>query len=385
MRAAGLVAAGGTLLFCCARVAVPTASPAQAPPGQPPLLAPAIEPPPPPDIDAALSALRDAADEPSPTDAVDADALDAAELDQSLADDPMALHHESPEALRALMGDAGSLALPIGGGPWRIGQGNRSISQHSIGRRACVEHLRDVVLQTPDQLAQCGEANMVPVWDRGTRREAARFCIDLFEFPNRACELPFVFVAPYQAKRICEAQGKRLCTQDEWNLSCRGDPAGGPDRVYAYGDELDVTVCNTNKSRLGSNPLCDVSTDDKVWTTCGTNTEPAGAFPGCRSRFGVFDQHGNVAEIMTRFEPADGEVKSQLKGSAFFYVDIAKKPNDPGGYWTKYPDQCNFDPRWHVEKLETAGHVNYHLGFRCCKSVGVRDAGSRDLLEAAPD
>jgi hypothetical protein len=45
------------------------------------------------------------------------------------------------------------------------------------------------------------------------------------------------------------------------------------------------------------------------------------ADPRCRSRFGVFDQHGNVAEIMTRLEPADGEVKSQLKGSALFYVD----------------------------------------------------------------
>jgi hypothetical protein len=81
---------------------------------------------------------------------------------------------------------------------------------------------------------------------------------------------------------------------------------------------------------------------------------------------------------MTRVEPADGEVKSQLKGSAFFYVEVAEKPTEPGGYWTKYPDHCNFDPRWHVENLETAGHMNYHLGFRCCKSIGPRDASARD-------
>jgi formylglycine-generating enzyme required for sulfatase activity len=290
-------------------------------------------------------------------------------------DDPGALHYEDPAMLRSLMGSAASVAIPLSG-PWRLGQGNRAISRHSIGRRPCVDGLRDVVVQTPEQRAACAADNMVPVWSHGESAAAARFCIDVFEFPNRACELPFVFVTPAQAAAICHAQDKRLCTQDEWNLACRGDPSGAPDRVYAYGDELDLTICNTNKSRT-SGPFCDVSTSEKLWTTCGSNTEPSGAFPRCRSRFGVFDQHGNVAEIMTRLDPADREVKSQLKGSAFFYVDVAKKPNDPGGYWTKYPDHCNFDPRWHVERLATAGHMNYHLGFRCCKSLDAGDGGPR--------
>jgi formylglycine-generating enzyme required for sulfatase activity len=287
----------------------------------------------------------------------------------------MALHYEDAALLRSLMGSAGGVAVPIGG-PWRLGQGNRAISLHSIGRRACLEGLRGVVIQTPEQRAACGADNMVPVWGRGEDLAAARFCIDVFEYPNRPCELPFVFVTPSQAATICQAEDKRLCRQDEWNLACRGDPSGAPDRVYAYGDDLDLTICNTNKSR-GNGPFCDVSTSERLWTTCGSNTEPSGAFPRCRSRFGVFDQHGNVAEIMTRLEPADGEVKSQLKGSAFFYVDVAKKPADPGGYWTRYPDHCDFDPRWHVERLTTAGHMNYHLGFRCCRSLDPRDGGQR--------
>jgi sulfatase modifying factor 1 len=290
-------------------------------------------------------------------------------------DDPMALHLESPEALRSLMGEASSLSFPVGGGPWRFSQGNRAIAHHSIGARACQEGLRDVVVQSPEQRDRCGVDGMVPVWEHGGNIATARFCIDVFEFPGKPCELPFVFVTPGQALRVCHAQGKRLCTQDEWNLACRADPAGGPDRVYAYGDELDLTVCNTNKSRA-TGPRCDVSSNEKLWNTCGTDTEPSGAFPKCRSRFGVFDQHGNVAEIMTRFEPADGKMYTQLKGSAFFYVDVAKKPTDPGGYWTKYPDQCNFDPRWHVEKLEESSHMNYHLGFRCCKALTPGDASS---------
>jgi hypothetical protein len=298
----------------------------------------------------------------------DSGALDATD-EPSVDEDAMALHTDDADALRTLMGAAASVRLPIGG-PWHLGQGNPAISHHAIGRRTCLEGLRDVVVQTPAQYARCAAGNMVPVWSNGGSEASAAFCIDVFEFPNRACELPFVFVTPSQALALCRAQGKRLCSQDEWNLACRGDPAGVSDRVYAYGDELDLTICNTNKSRAnGPPPPCDVSTSERLWRTCGTNTEPSGAFPRCRSRFGVFDQHGNVAEIMTRFDAIDGEERSQLKGSAFFYVEVAKKPTDPGGYKTKYPDHCNFDPRWHVEKLAEAGHMNYHLGFRCCKSV----------------
>jgi formylglycine-generating enzyme len=335
--------------------------------------------------DESRPAALDAEDDPR--DGVDRPADDLGHVDDSESapdDDPMALHHETPESLRALMGGAGSLALPVGGGPWQIGQGNRSVSQHAIGRPTCVERLRDVTLQTPEQLARCGAVNMVPVWEQSGDFSSARFCIDVFEFPNLACELPFVFVTPFQAKAICEAQEKRLCAQEEWNVACRGDPAGGPDRLYAYGDQLDLGVCNTNKARASSGPPCDVATNDRVWATCGTNTEPSGAFPLCRSRFGVYDQHGNVAEIMTRLEPADGEVKSQLKGSAFFYVEVADEPNDPAGYWTKYPDHCNFDPRWHVETLETAMHSNYHLGFRCCKTVGTFAAPAGAPRDGAP-
>jgi len=351
----------------CAQVTAPTSSPAQGPTAVAasfPEAAPIVS------VDAGAAeddANRDGHQRPGDG------AAEAGEDAVTYDDDPMALHYADPTALRALMGKAASLPFPLGG-PWRIGQGNRAISQHAIGRRACLDGLRDVTLQSPEQRDRCDADSMVPVWGKGGSASTARFCIDVFEFPNRPCELPFVFVTPPQALAICQAEGKRLCTQDEWNLACRADPAGGPDRTYAYGEELDLTICNTNKSRAHG-PFCDVSTTEKVWKTCGTDTEPAGAFPRCRSRFGVFDQHGNVAEIMTRTERADGTVKSQLKGSAFFYVDVAKKPTDPGGYWTKYPDDCNFDPRWHVENVATAQHSNYHLGFRCCKSVPEADAG----------
>lgn len=251
-------------------------------------------------------------------------------------------------------------------GPANANQGNLAIAQHTISKEACLEGLKDVVIQTPEQREKCGAENMVPVWVKG---KEAWFCIDVFEFPNKACELPMVWTQPPLAKKVCELQGKRLCSDIEWNVACRGDPEGGPDQRYAYGDKLDLEICHTN---LRHRQPCVAQTAQTAWKTCTTDTEPSGSFPKCRSRFGVFDQHGNVAEVMMR---RDGErVVTQLKGSAWFYVELAKEPNEPVPATTTnkagaYPDHCNFDPRWHVEPLDRAMHVNYHLGFRCCKSI----------------
>ncbi len=320
------------------------------------------------------SAIADAEPDALPTDATPPDADPLAAID----DDPMSLHRDSRDALLALFDDPSRFAsMDFAIGPVHINQGNKSVANHTIGKRTCLERLRDVVLQTPEQRERCGGApNMVPIWDKGDASNA-KFCIDVFEFPNQACELPLVWMSPVQASQMCKAQGKRLCEQREWNLSCRADPAGGADRVYAYGNDLDVKICNTNKSRVGRAQKCVLQTMNDLWNTCTTDTEPSGAFPQCKSRFGVFDQHGNVAEIMTRAH-WDGFTYDQLKGSAFHYVDVQKKPTDPGGYWTRYPDHCNFEPLWHVERIETAAHVNYHLGFRCCKPIAhAGDAGTR--------
>ncbi|MDB4945133.1 MAG: Protein kinase domain protein [Labilithrix sp.] len=252
-------------------------------------------------------------------------------------------------------------------GPGRMSQGNKAIARHAISKRQCLAGLQGVVLQTPEQRAKCGGAeNMVPVWIKG---KEAWFCIDVFEFPNKACELPFVWTPPTLAKKVCELQGKRLCAQTEWNIACRGDPNGGDDQRYAYGDRLDLDICHTN---LRHRQPCVVKDAKSAFDTCTTDTEPSGSYPKCRSRFGVFDQHGNVAEVMMRRE--GDQVFTQLKGSAWFYNELAKEPGEPTPESTTnkqgaYPDHCNFDPRWHVEPIENAFHVNYHLGFRCCKSI----------------
>ncbi len=320
----------------------------------------------------------------SPTTSVSAGGPSVADAgDDSVADagdggDPMALHYETKEELLALFSikrppkrDSnadGFLQKSFGvGSPSLINQGNKALARHTISREKCLAGLAGVTLQTEEQRATCGGfENMVPIWKKGRKAKA---CIDVFEFPNKPCELPMVWVAPVQAKVLCELEGKRLCTQEEWTLACNGDPDGGKPRKFAYGDEMDLDVCNSDKPGKTWSPACVPDSAGSAWKTCSTNTEPAGAYPRCKSRFGVYDQHGNVAEIMTRLDE-DGHWYSQLKGSAFFYVDVARKPDEkpPKGRET-YPDHCAYDPRWHVEPMNEAWHVNYHLGFRCCKGV----------------
>lgn len=317
---------------------------------------------------------------------LDADPLDATD---GAFEDPMANHRETREDLLALVSirplteaEAKTvradifLNLNVGPAVTRMNQGNKAIAKHAIAKEACLRSLGGVVLQTEAQRARCGSPYMVPVYRNGDP-DSATYCIDVFEFPNRPCELPFVWTAPTHAQTMCALQGKRLCTQPEWQLACRGDPAGGADRIYAYGDELDLSVCNTNKAR--ARPVaCSPVSAKSAWETCATETEPSGSYPKCRSRFGVYDQHGNVAEVMTRTDKERGVV-TQLKGSAWFYSEVARKHDEPqkvGGVET-YPDHCNFDPRWHVEPIDAAWHVNYHLGFRCCKSIAPITSSSR--------
>ncbi len=335
---------------------------------------------------------REAASTVSPVSRAEAAPSDAGDTTLAVVDagderdrDPMATHvMTQPELLKLVPMPAATsdkaaahrdqlLSFLIAPAPGHFNQGNVALAHHTISRAACLAGLHDVVLQTDEQRAICnGAENMVPIYSNGDPH-SAKTCIDIFEFPNQPCELPFVWGTPNEAETTCELQGKRLCSQSEWNLACSADPAGKEKWPYAYGDKLDLTLCNTNVPHQagpdGKAWRCSAHDAKSAWASCSTDTEPVGAFPKCKSRLGVFDQHGNVAEEMTRAE--EGVILTQLKGSAFFYVDVAREPGKAALHPEResYVDTCNYDPRWHVEELKKSLHINYHLGFRCCKGL----------------
>lgn len=261
-----------------------------------------------------------------------------------------------------------------------LSQGNPTISKHPISRAAC-RNIRQEASLTRADVAACGAPGMVPMFDPGGGQTAAdaKTCVDEFEFPNIPCEYPVVHVRANEAGQLCSAIGKRLCDAHEWEGACAGalhsadiEYQWGHPRdevqiyhnhvreiVWSYGTKKNYEACGLQSFR---SPGCPGGGYEK----CGSNTYPAGSFPACRSPFGVFDMHGNVAEhmnlptISSELGKQGGSGFTEMKGSWF-------------AFGTVYPhsDDCRWRaPAWHETRITSeSSHYNYHLGFRCCKDI----------------
>ncbi len=105
-------------------------------------------------------------------------------------------------------------------------------------------------------------------------RRTGGYCIDRYEYPGRG-RRPKRNVTFYQAKKLCESKGKRLCTEKEWERACKG----GRNYRYPYGNKFNDKRCNTRR-KSGEN----------------RSVTSSGRYRGCRSRYGIYDMSGNVAE-----------------------------------------------------------------------------------------
>lgn len=150
------------------------------------------------------------------------------------------------------------------------------------------------------------------------------FCMDRFEYPNEEGSAPLTGVSFQQAVDACASEGKRLCTEPEWERACKGS-AGSR---YPYGDRFEAGVCNV-----------------------GSNDEPgrpakAGAFGRCGVEDGPRDLSGNVWEMTASPWPDDPELRVIKGGSARLPAWGAR---------CAYRDAIG---------LAQAGD---DVGFRCCK------------------
>ncbi len=282
-------------------------------------------------------------------------------------------------ALRAGHGISDDAALRVrellDGSPY-AGWGNPLLSKHPISRAECRARRAKEAPEAP-MSPICGRPHMAPLYDPrvGEDEGQARVCIDRFEFPGVPCEYPVVYARASEAAALCQAVGKRLCDAHEWEGACAGaleppesaydfsrDRLQGDHRhnqrrelTWAYGKERDARACATAGTR---SPGC---TGD--WSRCGTHSYPTGSFPACKSPFGVYDLHGNVAEHMSR-PLVPGELGgggeggfTEMKGSWFGF----------GGKLV-HEDDCRWRaPSWHETRVSNPNsHRNDHLGFRCC-------------------
>lgn len=168
------------------------------------------------------------------------------------------------------------------------------------------------------------------------------YCMDRFEYPNQKGAYPAIDLNWYEAKAICEDDGKRLCTEDEWTFACEG-----PDALpYPYGYVRSAELCNIDKPWRDFNKVrLSPRSEAADGLTALWQGEPSGVRPGCKSVFGVYDMAGNVDE-WTQSTSSSG-FKSILKG----------------GYWSVVRNRCRPSTRAHNE-----GHEFYQQGFRCCSS-----------------
>lgn len=169
------------------------------------------------------------------------------------------------------------------------------------------------------------------------------YCIDRYEYPNVHGQNPWVMMTFDDSEKLCQAQGKRVCTDEEWVFACEGEEA----LPYAYGYERSSESCNADTGwaqfdadKLHVRDSVEAGRElDKLW-----RGEPSGARKGCRSPFGVYDMTGNIDE-WTRTRISDSKYRGAQKG----------------GYWGPVRARCRPATTAHSE-----GHYFYQQGTRCC-------------------
>jgi hypothetical protein len=170
------------------------------------------------------------------------------------------------------------------------------------------------------------------------------FCIDRYEYPNRAGATPVVATTWDEAAAQCKSEGKRLCKDTEWTQACEGD-----DRTpYPYGNVRDATACNFDKPYImpDNNAYANPATREAEIARVDQR-EFSGSRERCVSQYGVHDMTGNVDEWVVNTKGTTDEAP---------YISGLK-----GGYWGPVRNRCRPMTTDH-----NMWHSGYQIGFRCC-------------------
>jgi formylglycine-generating enzyme required for sulfatase activity len=147
--------------------------------------------------------------------------------------------------------------------------------------------------------------------------------IDAFEYPNKPNTAPKYRATYDQAVDLCAADGKRLCSAQEWEKACKGPK----NHVYSYGDTYDQDFCGEGMEFL----------------------YPSGAKGFCRTGWGAYDMSGNFSEWTA--SPASGSSRRIVKGGM--------RDNPEKG------TRCAF------QTDQAEGYSDGYLSFRCCRNLNA--------------
>jgi formylglycine-generating enzyme required for sulfatase activity len=175
------------------------------------------------------------------------------------------------------------------------------------------------------------------------------FCVDRYEYPNQVGEVPALLISWTEAKKTCEASGKRLCTEREYNFACEGEEM----LPYTYGFVRDATKCSIDKEyrkrekKLYPYERCMRTPGCKEHLEHLDQRLPAGSLPACVSPFGAYDLNGNINEWV------------ELPGKKY-----PNRSGLKGGWWGPVRGRCRPTVGFHKED-----DYGYEEGFRCCKDA----------------
>lgn len=187
----------------------------------------------------------------------------------------------------------------------------------------------------PSTFARCQK--YAPSTCASRQYEAMNFCIDKYELHGED-QIPYGDLSWIKTKDICEGQGKRLCSEQEWGFAASGEEM----LPYIWGLEFRNDFCNMErKPALCNGKLCDYR-------------EKITAYPNCVSPFLVQDMTGSVDEWVEvpRYSHSRAQritMRSALMGGHYLHGRhrTLVKTTDHGEEFTNSPS----------------------IGGRCCSAV----------------
>ncbi len=145
---------------------------------------------------------------------------------------------------------SGNVVLQVKPGDGKQGEGvhTQGVARNRVdlGDDVLVVSVPDMILLAGSMTGTRGrdpasEMDLVPV-------QIHAFQIDRYAYPNERDAAPRIDVTLAEARDLCKAAGKRLCTELEWEAACKS-PAGN---LYPYGPWYDQKSYGTGPDALSS-------------------------------------------------------------------------------------------------------------------------------------